>query len=150
MFPFASFCFLLLPFVSFCFLLLPFASFCLLLLPFISFCFLFLPFASFYFLLLPFTSFCLRLLPFACFCLLLLASVCFYLLLLAFASVCFFPNSVSNTEASSGLKGFHTLGWRAFGVRGCAGAESPRRFLAFPDCTARLTVLVRSATRSHP
>jgi len=34
--------------------------------------------------------------------------------------------------------------------QGCFGAERGRRILAFPDRTARLTVLHRSATRSYP
>ena len=49
--------------------------------------------------------------------------------------------TVSQTlKGSSRLKGFHTLGWRAFAAGGCAGAERVRRILAFPDRIARTHV----------
>ena len=78
-------------------------------------------------------------------------SIMDFLLELLGAPCWFYSLTVSQTlKGSSRLKGFHTLGWRAFAAGGCAGAERGRRILAFPDRTARLTVLLRSPTRSYP
>ena len=52
----------------------------------------------------------------------------------------YFSLTVSQTlKGSSRLKGFHTLGWRAFGVRGCAGAGVLLK-LTFPNRIARTHV----------